>query len=259
MDICLTVLTDGRKQYIERAIPSWMKQYDSLISNKFIIDDSGQKDYRAWLKDYFPSFTIIPVGASRCGYSLAMSKVFSTIVESKTKYVLHLEDDFILNKPVSLENMISVLDKKPLVSQMSIMRQPWFANEKECGGVVEALEQQGIFFEALKEEIGKDFDPFDLICHVAFDQPPLTRKERANNVKKRNYFTKYGEQARKVLETLLDKYADEGVENIESIEVLRVKPFDEYGSPIEIISHFGDKQHYMDAVKELETELYKQA
>ena len=143
MNICLTVLTDGRKQYIERAIPSWMEQYDSSISNKFIIDDSGQKDYRAWLKDHFPSFTIIPVGESRCGYSLAMSKVFSTILESKTKYALHLEDDFVLNKPVSLENMVSVLDKNPLVSQMSIMRQPWFANEKECGGVVEALEQQG--------------------------------------------------------------------------------------------------------------------
>ena len=143
MDMCLTVLTDGRKQYIEKTIPSWMEHYDSLISNKFIIDDSGQGDYRAWLKEYFPSFTIIPVGESRCGYSNAMNKVFSTIVESKTKYVLHLEDDFILNKPVSLENIVDVLDKNPLVSQMSIMRQPWFANEREHGGVIEALEKQG--------------------------------------------------------------------------------------------------------------------
>jgi len=100
-------------------------------------------------------------------------------------------------------------------------------------------------------------DLFDLICHVAYDQPPLTRKERANNVIKRNYFTKYGEQARKVLETLLDKYADEGVENIENIDVLRVKPFDVFGSPIEIIKHFGDKLHYLEAVRELENELYK--
>ena len=131
------------------------------------------------------------------------------------------------------------------------------ADKKEA--IIKELQEQGVMVEALYEAVDKQVDLFDLICHVAFDQPPLTRKERANNVKKRNYFTKYGEQARKVLETLLDKYADEGVENIESIEVLRVKPFDEYGSPIEIISHFGDKQHYLDAVKELETELYKQA
>lgn len=123
--------------------------------------------------------------------------------------------------------------------------------------IIHELTEQGVMVEALYEAVDKQVDLFDLICHVAFDQPPLTRKERANNVKKRNYFTKYGDQARKVLETLLDKYADEGVENIESIEVLRVKPFDEYGSPIEIISHFGDKKHYLEAVKELEKELYK--
>lgn len=131
------------------------------------------------------------------------------------------------------------------------------ADKKEA--IIKELQEQGVMVEALYEAVDKQVDLFDLICHVAFDQPPLTRKERANNVKKRNYFTKYGEQARKVLETLLDKYADEGVENIESIEVLRVKPFDEYGSPIEIISHFGNKQHYLEAVKELENELYKQA
>jgi len=100
---------------------------------------------------------------------------------------------------------------------------------------------------------------FDLICHIAYDQPPLTRKERANNVKKRNYFAKYGEQSRKVLEALLEKYADEGIENIESMEVLKVKPLNEFGSPVEIINEFGSKEEYLRAVKELETELYKTA
>lgn len=131
------------------------------------------------------------------------------------------------------------------------------ADKKEA--IIKELQEQGVMVEALYDAVDKQVDLFDLICHVAFDQPPLTRKERANNVKKRNYFTKYGEQARKVLETLLDKYADEGVENIESIEVLRVKPFDAYGSPIEIISHFGNKQRYLEAVKELENELYRKA
>ena len=87
----------------------------------------------------------------------------------------------------------------------------------------------------------------------------MTRKERANNVKKRNYFTKYGEQARKVLEVLLDKYADEGITNIESLDVLRVRPLTDFGSPIEIINQFGSKAQYLEAVKELENELYKTA
>lgn len=129
------------------------------------------------------------------------------------------------------------------------------ADKKEA--IIKELQEQGVMVEALYEAVDQQVDLFDLICHVAYDQPPLTRKERANNVKKRNYFTKYGEQARKVLETLLDKYADEGVENIESIEVLRVKPFDEYGSPLEIINEFGSKQNYLEAVRELENELYK--
>jgi len=129
------------------------------------------------------------------------------------------------------------------------------ADKKEV--IIKELEEHGILVEALRDAVNREVDLFDLICHVAFDQQPLTRKERANNVKKRNYFTKYGEQARKVLETLLDKYADEGLANIESMEVLKVQPFTEYGSPIEIIKQFGSKAKYQEAVKELEQELYK--
>ncbi|MBP7434385.1 DEAD/DEAH box helicase family protein [bacterium] len=122
--------------------------------------------------------------------------------------------------------------------------------------IISELEEHGVLVESLMEAVDKKVDLFDLICHVAFDQPPLTRKERANNVKKRNYFAKYGEKARKVLEALLDKYADEGVENIESLEVLKVKPLNEFGSPIEIINEFGSKEEYLKAVEELERELY---
>ena len=102
-------------------------------------------------------------------------------------------------------------------------------------------------------------DVFDLICHAAFDQPPLTRQERANKVKKRDYFTKYGEQARKILESLLDKYADEGIENIESMQVLKLQPINQFGSPMEIITQFGGKAQYMQAVRDLEQEIYKVA
>lgn len=124
--------------------------------------------------------------------------------------------------------------------------------------LIEELENQGLMVNELLETVDKKLDLFDLICHVAYDQPPLTRSERANNVKKRNYFTKYGEQARQVLEALLDKYADEGIENIESLDVLNVIPFTEFGSRIEIVKGiFGGKEKYLEAVKELENELYK--
>ncbi len=134
----------------------------------------------------------------------------------------------------------------------------WNSVEKKTA-LVEELQQQGVLVEALYSAVNKELDLFDLICHVAYDKPPLTRKERANNVKKRNYFTKYGEQAKKVMENLLDKYADEGIDDIESMEVLKVKPFTEFGSPVEIIGAFGSKKGYLKAVHELEVELYKTA
>jgi type I restriction enzyme R subunit len=126
--------------------------------------------------------------------------------------------------------------------------------------IIKELEEKGVPVDDLINSVDKKLDLFDLICHVAFDQPPLTRNERANNVRKRDYFTKYGEQARAVLEALLDKYADEGIENIESLNVLNVIPFTEIGSRTEIVKGiFGGKEKYLEAVKELENELYKVA
>lgn len=128
------------------------------------------------------------------------------------------------------------------------------ADQKQA--VIDELEEQGVIWEALQEEVGKDYGAFDLICHVVFDQPPLTRKERAENVRKRNYFTQYNEQARKVLDALLDKYADGGVSNIETMEVLKVQPINEIGSLFEIVRAFGGKQEYEKAVKALESAIY---
>jgi len=123
--------------------------------------------------------------------------------------------------------------------------------------IIEELQQQGVMVEALYDAVNKDIDLFDLICYLAYDKPPLTRKERADNVKKRDFFTKYGNQAKQVLEKLLDKYADEGVTDIESLEVLKVKPFTDFGSPVEIINSFGSKSRYLQSIHELEYELYK--
>lgn len=159
-------------------------------------------------------------------------------------------------KPIttSLKDHTKEIIQEKFVSLDDFLNRWKNADRKEA--IVKELQEQGVLVEALLEAVEKKVDLFDLICHVAYDQPPLTRKERANNVKKRNYFAKYGAQARKVLEALLEKYADEGIENIESMEVLKVKPLTEFGSPVEIIKEFGSKEKYLQAIRELEQELY---
>jgi len=134
----------------------------------------------------------------------------------------------------------------------------WQSSERKQA-IIQALEEEGVIWQALEEDISRDLDPFDLICHVAFDQPPLTRRERAENVKKRNYFTQYSAAAQNVLNSLLDKYADVGVKEIESINVLKVKPLDQLGTPLEIVKNaFGSKQDYEQAITDLEAALYNQ-
>jgi type I restriction enzyme R subunit len=134
----------------------------------------------------------------------------------------------------------------------------WNATKKKQAIVAE-LEEYGIELDKLAQEVGHDYGDFDLICHIAYDQPPLTRKERAENVKKRNYFTKYGAEARAVLEALLAKYADEGVLTIESPKVLKLTPFDQMGTPVEIINKaFGGKANYETALQDMERELFEQ-
>jgi type I restriction enzyme R subunit len=125
--------------------------------------------------------------------------------------------------------------------------------------IVDELEQKGIPFEALETAVGRDYDPFDLILHVAYDQPPLTRKERAENVRKRNYFGRYSGKARQVMEALLDKYADHGLEALESNDALKVIPFPEMGTPVELTAAFGKKGSYRAAIRDLEQQLYQTA
>lgn len=125
--------------------------------------------------------------------------------------------------------------------------------------IIDELEQQGVIFAALNEEVGSAFDPFDLICHVAYEQKPLTRRERAEQVKKRDYFTKYGDLARKVIAALLDKYADEGLLDLENPEIITLDPLKKLGSPVEIIRAFGGKPAYDAAIHELTQQLYRAA
>jgi type I restriction enzyme R subunit len=132
------------------------------------------------------------------------------------------------------------------------------ADRKEA--IIEELEQHGIVLDNLAEEVGKEFGDFDLLCHVAYGQPPLTRRERAEGVKKRNYFARYEGKARAVLEALLDKYADQGIAAIEDRKLLRMPPFDTIGTPTEIIKGvFGGMAQYDAALSDLEKQIYERA
>ena len=133
--------------------------------------------------------------------------------------------------------------------------QTWQQADRKAA-LLQELEGQGVLLDALADEVGKDLDPFDLLLHVAYDQPPLTRRERAQRVKKRNAFTQYGPVARKVLDALLDKYADEGIATIESNEVFKLQPFTDLGSPVELVRSFGGRPQDLSALQALEQALY---
>jgi type I restriction enzyme R subunit len=131
----------------------------------------------------------------------------------------------------------------------------WKSAERKQA-VIEELAAEGLDLESIAAELGKDLDPFDLVCHIAFDAKPLTRQERANNVKKRDVFTKHGPQACAVLDALLDKYADEGVLNLDDTNVLKIAPINALGTPLELVRAFGGKSAFEAAVLELQNEMY---
>lgn len=133
----------------------------------------------------------------------------------------------------------------------------WNENDKK-EVIRDLLKEQGIDLDLLKADQNmSEVDDFDFICHVAYDQKPLTRIERANNVRKRDFLNRYGEYARRVLEILLDKYMNDGIYEIEKTEILKLDPFNKFGKPAKIASYFGGKEGYLNAVKELEEEIYK--
>jgi type I restriction enzyme R subunit len=184
----------------------------------------------------------------------------------RIKYVINDVPVYVVNERVqyygpdgqliteSLKDYTRILINKRFVS-LDAFLQTWNEAEKKQAILAE-LEDQGVLFDELTRESGKDLDPFDLICHIAYGRRPLTRRERAEQVKKRDYFARYGATARKVLEALLDKYADEGIANLENPEVLRIAPLNQFGSPVEIVQAFGGKTQYQQAIRELERNLY---
>jgi type I restriction enzyme R subunit len=143
-------------------------------------------------------------------------------------------------------------------ARLDVFLRRWKGEERKQA-ILDELAAEGLPIAPILEELGKDLDPFDLICHVAFDARPLTRRERAENVRKRDVFTKYGEQARAVLDALLAKYADEGVLNLDDTNVLRISPFTALGTPVQLVRAFGGPSGFALAVHELQTALYQES
>lgn len=149
--------------------------------------------------------------------------------------------------------------KKNILQQYSRLDEflrTWTEAEKKQA-IIDELQDDGVLLDAVREELDKtELDDFDLICHIAYDKAPLTKKERAENVKKRHYLYKYSDTAQQVIEALLDKYSNDGIKEIEDTKVLQLKEFAKIGSPMKIVKAFGGKEAYLKAVQELENEIY---
>ena len=177
--------------------------------------------------------------------------VGATIIAERVEYL----DDMGKLVTESLRDFTKKALRKHFASLDEFLNR-WKAAERKQV-IVEELESQDLPLAIIVEELDKDLDPFDLICHVAFDAKPLTRRERAENVKKRDPFTKYGDKARAVLGALLDKYADEGVLSLDDANLLKIPPIDRLGTPLELVRAFGGKPGFEQAVHKLQFELYR--
>ena len=188
-------------------------------------------------------------------------------VNPQKKYMVSGEPVTILKKMVQYmdrdgklitESLIDYT-KKNVLNQYATLDDflsAWGAAERK-EVIIKEMEEHGILFSELCEQINQDLDPFDLICHIVFDQPPLTRRERVNNVRKRNYFTKYGEKAAEILDALLTKYADSGLSDLENVDVLKVDPIKQYGTQVYIVNTiFGGIAKFRQAIKDLEAAIY---
>lgn len=193
----------------------------------------------------------IPAGTGGGSRKVYVDGVGATIVAERVEYLD--ENGKLVTE--SLRDFTKAALKKRFSSLDDFLKRWKGADRKQA--VVAELEAEGLPLDLIAQELGKDLDPFDLICHVAFDRKPLTRRERADSVKKRDVFSKYGPQARAVLEALLAKYADEGVLNLDDTNVLRIPPISTLGTPLQLVNAFGGKTGFEEAVHELQSALYQ--
>ena len=192
----------------------------------------------------------IPTGGGGPARKIYVDGVAAFIVAERVEYL----DEKGRLVTESLRDFTKAALKKRFASLDDFLKRWKSSTRKQA--IVEELAAEGLPLDVIADELDKTLDPFDLICHVAFDAKPLTRRERADNVKKRDVFTKYGEQARAVLDALLEKYRDEGVLTLDDTNVLRIAPFSAMGAPMELIKAFGGKRGFEKAVHEMQDALY---
>ncbi|NOT23092.1 MAG: DEAD/DEAH box helicase family protein [Nitrospiraceae bacterium] len=209
------------------------------------------EDERVVVDPAKPDITIPPGGTQPRKYYIHGDEV--SVIAERIEYL----DEYGKLVTESLRDYSKKTLQNRYASLNAFLKQWNNAERKQA--IIEELESEGLLLEPLADEVGRDLDPFDLICHVAFDQPPLTRRERVENVRKRDVFTKYGKQARAVLEALLQKYQDEGVTSLDDPQILKISPFDAMGTPIELLKTFGGLPGFERAVHELQSALYQGA
>ncbi len=199
-----------------------------------------------------PDHVVFPEEPSAAAKKIYVDGVEVKIVAERVQY-LDSSGNLITE---TLRDFTQQVLKRRFASLADFLKR-WKAAERKAA-LLEELEEEGLSIEQLAGELSKDLDPFDLICHIAFDKKPLTRQERAENVKKRDRFTKYGPQARAVLNALLEKYADEGVLNLDDPDMLKVAPFTSMGSVVQLVNAFGNVLDFKRAVHELQSDLYQE-
>lgn len=209
------------------------------------------EDERVIVNPVQPDITIPPGGTQPRKYYIHGHEV--SVIAERIEY---LDDDGKLVTESLRDYSKKTLRKR--YASLDAFLKKWNSTERKQA-IIEELESEGLLLELLADEVGRELDPFDLICHVAFDQPPLTRRERVENVRKRDVFTKYGTQARAVLEALLQKYQDEGLTSLDDPRILKVSPFDAMGTPVELLTSFGGRSGFEKAIHELQSALYQGA
>jgi len=209
--------------------------------------DNGEKD------DGAPGFVLDLPEESTKAVKYRVRGVSVVVLNERVQY--YDAEGNLITESLKDYSKRNILEKYASLSEFI---QIWTNAEKKQA-IVRELEERGVLLEALKEESDKEIDDFDLILHIAYDQKPLTKRERVENVKKKGYLYKYSEVCQQVLSALLDKYMDEGISELEDTRVLENAPFDRMGSPVNIARLFGGKNKYLQAVKELEEELYVSA
>lgn len=202
-------------------------------SFEYPLPSSGAEEIHDKPRKYYPEGVEVKIINERVQYMDEHGKLITESLKNYTKRN-------ILKEYTSLDKFLTAWTK---------------SEQKEA--ILNELESQGVFFYELAFEVGKDFDLFDLICHVAWGKKPLTRSQRAEKARKKDYFAKYGDKARQVIDALFTKYADQGITAIDDIGDLQVSPFNEFGTPVEIVDGiFGGRENYLKVVKEVQQALY---